>query len=215
MQTQQKENTSEVFTPQKVEPTFFEVLESLSEKEKQVIKRRIGVNGAKETLQSIGNSFSPAITRERVRQIEDAGIKKIGRIVKATELATIQEKAQELIALHEGILVKDKLVNQIIKDLELPAEINHSLIEIIIQSDFEISKSKPKLGVKTHFFLPSFNKKIFDPVHKEALKILKRKKDVMEKDSLYEMINDALKDKFKLNNVLIDATLDVFEDIIK
>lgn len=215
MQTQQQENENKVFIPKKVEFTFFEVLESLSDKEKQVIRRRIGINGTKETLQSIGNSFSPSITRERVRQIEDAGIKKIGRIIKATELSTIQEKAQELIALHEGVLIKDKLVNQIIKDLQLPAEINRSLIEIIIQSDFEINKSKPKLGVKTHFFLPSFNKKIFTPIHKEALKILKRKKDVMEKDALYEMISDTLKDNFKLNNVLIDSTLDVFEDIIK
>jgi RNA polymerase primary sigma factor len=63
--------------PNKIENLFFDVLGSLSDKEKKVIERRIGVNGQKETLQSIGNSFSPAITRERVRQIEDAGIKKI------------------------------------------------------------------------------------------------------------------------------------------
>jgi DNA-directed RNA polymerase sigma subunit (sigma70/sigma32) len=48
------------------------VLQSLSDKERIVIERRIGLHGERETLQNIGNSFKPAITRERVRQIEDA-----------------------------------------------------------------------------------------------------------------------------------------------
>jgi DNA-directed RNA polymerase sigma subunit (sigma70/sigma32) len=55
-----------------IEKSFSDVLSSLSEKERMVIERRIGLNGEKETLQNIGNSFKPAITRERVRQIEDA-----------------------------------------------------------------------------------------------------------------------------------------------
>jgi|GEM_PF-1509132 len=131
--------------PNKIENLFFDVLGSLSDKEKKVIERRIGVNGQKETLQSIGNSFSPAITRERVRQIEDAGIKKIGRIVKATDLIAIQEKAHELIKIHGGLMTKEKLVNSIIKELEISNNINQSIIEVIVQSDYDIHKSKPKL----------------------------------------------------------------------
>jgi DNA-directed RNA polymerase sigma subunit (sigma70/sigma32) len=80
-----------------IETIFQTVLNSLSEKEKNVITRRVGINGEKETLQSIGNSFKPAITRERVRQIEDAGIRKIGRIIKATELTFIQDQAKHFI----------------------------------------------------------------------------------------------------------------------
>jgi len=70
--------------------TFFqEVLGKLSEKEKLVITRRVGIDGNRQTLQEIGESFS--ITRERVRQIEDSGIKKIGRIIKSTKLAQVHK----------------------------------------------------------------------------------------------------------------------------
>jgi hypothetical protein len=35
-----------------------------------------------------------------VRQIEDSGIKKIGRVIKATELVKIQEFAKEILDTH-------------------------------------------------------------------------------------------------------------------
>ena len=57
--------------------SFEEILISLSEKEKNVIERRVWLKWEKETLQSIWNSFSPTITRERVRQIEKKAITKL------------------------------------------------------------------------------------------------------------------------------------------
>jgi hypothetical protein len=53
-------------------------------------------------------------------------------------------------------------------------------LEHIVQSDFEIKKSKQKLGCKIYFFLPHISKTLIEAVHREALKILKKKKDVME-----------------------------------
>lgn len=199
-----------------IESIFQTVLNSLSEKEKNVITRRVGMNGEKETLQSIGNSFKPAITRERVRQIEDAGIRKIGRIIKATELTFIQDQAKHFIGLHGGVMTKDKLINTLIKESNISSDMNHSILEVIIHSDYDIAKSKPKLGVKTYFYLPSLNKKLIDPVHKEAIKILARKKDVVDRKELYAGIAEGLKGKVQgLSPVVIDSVLDVFEDIIK
>lgn len=179
---------TETLTNREILSYFDQVLSSLSEKERNVIERRIGLKGQRETLQSIGNSFSPAITRERVRQIEDAGIKKVGRIIKATELASIQEKAREILALHGGAMTRDKLIGAIIKELSLSQEINSYILEVIVQSDYEILKSKPKLGTRTYFHTPKITKKQVDVVYKEALKTLKKKKDVMEKTELYEGI---------------------------
>jgi DNA-directed RNA polymerase delta subunit len=52
------------------------LISDLREKEREVILRRFGLEGLeKETLQSIGESFG--ICRERVRQIEEAGLAKI------------------------------------------------------------------------------------------------------------------------------------------
>jgi RNA polymerase primary sigma factor len=68
---------------------FQGILASLAEKERSVIVRRIGLVGERETLQEIGDTYG--ITRERVRQIEDVGIKKIGRIMRTSSLMRIQE----------------------------------------------------------------------------------------------------------------------------
>lgn len=199
-----------------IENSFSQVLQSLSEKERIVIERRIGLNGEKETLQNIGNSFKPSITRERVRQIEDAGIKKVGRIIKATELASIQDMAREVLDHHGGVLTKEKLIGALIKELNLSKEINSHILEVIVQSDFEIVKSKPRLGTETYFTLPSISRKSIDAVHKEALKILKRRKDVMERNELYEQISLSIKNEVgSLSNVFIDSSLDIFEDIVK
>lgn len=72
-----------------IDENFLSILSNLTDKEQSVIVRRVGIGGERETLQSIGNTYD--ITRERVRQIEDVGIKKIGRIVRSTPLARIQE----------------------------------------------------------------------------------------------------------------------------
>ena len=194
--------------------SFSEILSSLSEKEKKVIERRVGINWDKETLQSIGNSFSPSITRERVRQIEDSWIKKIGRIIKATLLTEIQTKSKELLDMHGGILSKGKLINLIIKELKLDATINSGVLEVIIQSDYDVKKSKQKLGCEIYFYLPSISKNTIDAVHKEALKILKKKKDVMDKIALYEMISKNF-EKESLSITFIDSVLDLFEDVVK
>ncbi len=206
MQTKEINNSS-------ITGAFKEILQALSEKEKNVIERRIGLHWEKETLQNIWDSFSPNITRERVRQIEDSWIKKIGRVVKATTLVKIQEFAKEILEEHGWLLIKEKLINAIIKWFELEATINASILETIVQSDYDIVKSKPKLGTKTYFYLPRISKKTIDAIYKEALAILKKRKDVMEKASLYEMIKINLKNN-NLKNSFIDAVLDVYEDIV-
>ncbi len=199
-----------------IEKSFSNVLWSLSDKERTVIERRIGLNWLKETLQNIGNSFKPAITRERVRQIEDAGIKKVGRIIKATELAAIQDMARKVLGYHGGILTREKLIGALIKEMSLSKEINSHILEVIIQSDFEIIKSKPRLGTQTYFTLPDVSRKSIDASHREALKILKRKKDVMERTELYNQIAQNVREEvWSLENVFIDSVLDVFDDIVK
>lgn len=201
---------------QKLIDIFKKVLGSLGEKEQNVISRRIWLKWERETLQSIWNSFSPNITRERVRQIEDSWIKKMWRIIKATDLTIIQDKAKEIVDLHSGLIVRDKLINTLIKELNFKIDVNSSVLEIVIQADYDILKSKPKLGARTYFSIPSIWKKEVDSIHIEVLKILKRKNDVMDKENLYNIVKDSLSNNIKqLNIVLIDNVVDIFEDIVK
>ena len=112
------------------------------------------------------------------------------------------------------MLSKAKLVNLIIKELSIDAAINNGVLEVIIQSDYDIKKSKQKLGCEIYFYLPSISKSTIDSVHTEAVKILKKKKDVMDKVALYETIIETLDEK-NMSLTFVDSVLDLFEDIIK
>jgi hypothetical protein len=194
--------------------SFSRILTSLTGKEREVIARRIGLSSARETLQSIGEHYG--ITRERVRQIEDVGIKKIGRIVKMTDLVRIQEVGEKILSLHGGLLSKDALVSATVKTLEIKDLSHLNIIEIILQSDFNIQKSKPQLGSHPYFYFPSLNKKLIHDIHNEAVRILKKRSSIMECEILYEMIKINLSHTYgKINSILIGSIMDVHLDIVK
>lgn len=203
---------NEVLNNKVIVKSFEDILKSLSEKEKNVIERRVWLNWEKETLQNIGNSFSPSITRERVRQIEESWIKKIGRIIKASLLTKIQNVSMNFLKLHWGVMSKDKLINNVIKELNIDSDVNHSILEMIIQSDFEIKKSKQKLWCQIYFYLPSISKSDIDMVYKEAVKILKKKKDVITKDALFEWIKNNSNKWISIT--FIDSSIELFDDIV-
>ncbi len=194
--------------------SFNDILDTISIKEKNVIEKRVWLFSKRETLQNIWNSFNPVITRERVRQIEEAWIKKIWRVVKKTILKNILTVANKYIELSWWIIAKDKIINLIIKELDLDENVNSWIIEILVQSDYNIKKSKQKLWTKIYFFLSYVDKKIVDQVHKEAIRILKKKKDIMKKVSLYELVAESIKTKEKLSLTFIDSVLDLFDDIV-
>lgn len=102
-----------------VQAIFHSILDSLAEKERTVISRRIGLTGERETLQEIGDTYG--ITRERVRQIEDVGIKKIGRIMRSSPLMRIQESGEKMLKLHGGVMTRDRLISAIIADIGFDA----------------------------------------------------------------------------------------------
>ena len=184
--------------------SFEEILISLSEKEKNVIERRVWLKWEKETLQSIWNSFSPTITRERVRQIEESGIRKIWRIIKASILTDIQEKGIEFVKMSWGLASRDSLVNYLIKELNLEKDINKGVLETIVQSDFDILKSKQKLGCKIYFYLSKISRYNVDVIHKE----------VIEKEELFKIVSENLKDLRGISAPLVGSVLELFDDII-
>ncbi len=195
--------------------SFEDILKSLSEREKNVIERRIWLNWERETLQSIWNSLTPSVTRERIRQIEESGIKKMWRMVKWSILANIQKKAIEYLNFHWWIISSERIINNIIKDFKIENNINKYIIETVIESDYDINKSKQKLGCKIYFYLPHIQRNDVDSCHKEIIKILKKKKDVMDKDVLLEQVVKNLKENKNINRVFADSVVDLFADLVE
>ena len=201
-------------TTSQITNSFNAILDSLTDKEKSVIIRRIGFNGEKETLQEIGNAYG--ITRERVRQIEDVGIRKIGRIMRTSELVIIQDSGQKILKMHGGVMTRDRLINAIIADIGLDHTINNSIIDVLLQADYQLQKSKPQLGTNSYFHFPEVSKKIIESIHKEAVKILKKRGDIMETLALYDAIRTNLFAQFgKIESIMIDSVMDIFVDIVK
>ncbi|MFA5886994.1 MAG: sigma factor-like helix-turn-helix DNA-binding protein [Patescibacteria group bacterium] len=83
----------------------------LLDREKDILSRRFGLKGNKgETLEKIGGLHK--LTRERVRQIEAASIKKIKKLDKLTEaVATLKEVVQSLLSEHGGLMRRDYLLD--------------------------------------------------------------------------------------------------------
>ena len=66
------------------------VLDTLSQKEREVIRMRFGLNdGAEPTLAELGEKFS--LTRERIRQIEAAALRKLREPARSGRLSTFVE----------------------------------------------------------------------------------------------------------------------------
>ncbi len=86
----------------------------------------------------------------------------------------------------------------------------------MLQADYNLQRSKPQLGTNTYFHFAEITKKMVEGIHKEGLKILKKKGDIMETTTLYDAIHLALFAQFgNLSHIVIDSTMDIFLDFVK
>ncbi len=83
----------------------------LFERERDVLTRRFGLKGDKgETLEKIGSLHK--LTRERVRQIEAASIKKIKKLEKLQDaVSTLKQTVFDLLEEHGGLIRRDYLLD--------------------------------------------------------------------------------------------------------
>lgn len=83
----------------------------LLDREKDILSRRFGLKGARgETLEKIGGLHK--LTRERVRQIEAASIKKIKKLENLeTYIATLRQAVEKLMLEHGGLIKRDYLLD--------------------------------------------------------------------------------------------------------
>ena len=83
----------------------------LLDREKDILSRRFGLKGDKgETLEKIGSLHK--LTRERVRQIESASIKKIKKLeILGNSIEVLKDTVQSLISEHGGLIRRDYLLD--------------------------------------------------------------------------------------------------------
>lgn len=118
----------------------------LSEKEKDVIKRRFSLNGVeKHTLEQIGKSF--AVTRERVRQIEKNALSKMRRNVFNTSLRHLHEFTINVVEENGGLIREDSLVDSVCKILPSSLKVDKSSLHL----SFVLHEKIECIGNTIHF----------------------------------------------------------------
>ncbi len=136
--------------------------------------------------------------------------------MRSSPLMKIQESGEMILKMHGGVMTRDRLIAAIIADIGFTDTVNENIVDVLLQADFNLQRSKPQLGTRTYYHFPEIQKKQIESIHKETIKVLKKKGDIMENVILYEMIKINLFAQFgKVEPVMIDAVIDIYVDLVK
>jgi len=171
----------------------------LNERERDVLTRRFGLNGKeKETLEGIGSVHK--LTRERIRQIETAAVKKLRQLKRAENyVAGLKRVINQLIEEHGGLMEKEYLLDNLVnfsaggyrgRDGDLSTHKNNLdfLISKLLHDHFE--------EVNSHqYFKPSFKLKHqlldhLEALGAELLEKIKEAKTIFRTDELFDLASN-------------------------
>jgi len=104
------------------------LLSRLSEKERDVVRRRFGLDSdTKQTLEEIGQHYG--ITRERVRQIENLSIKKLKEIQELKEeILTAERVTAQLLGQYGGVMEENFFLENILNYLDTTSVSENALL---------------------------------------------------------------------------------------
>lgn len=177
----------------------------LLDREKDILSRRFGLKGDKgETLEKIGSLHK--LTRERVRQIEAASIKKIKKLENLeSSITVLRDTVKTLMAEHGGLIRRDYLLDILTvicletNEENNPADPNYEVNRQSYRNHFNFLISKLmnddlEIVDNSESFNPSFKTKDESVEHLEELaKDLLDKVDTLKKTMTTEELLDLLK----------------------
>lgn len=186
-----------------------DLFSELMEREKDVLVRRFGLNGDKnETLEKIGSLHK--LTRERVRQIEAASIKKIKKLENLSNyISDLKTAVYKLLEDHGGLIRRDYLLDIL---TVIALELNSTKAEYV-------NDEKMRLSYRNHFnfLISNLMADDFEAINKSdkftsVFKLKNNEVSFFEElaDSVIEKI-DALKKTFSTDELIeMLKKLDVF-----
>lgn len=116
------------------------LLKHLKDRDRYVLESRFGLKDAKKkTLESIGQEYD--ITRERVRQIQDAALKAIRKSETYGEAKEIFTEIEDLIHNFGGVVSEDHLLDTLADDEVIQ---NHIHFHLVVGDKFKKHKENDK-----------------------------------------------------------------------
>lgn len=171
------------------------LLDRLHERERDVLVRRFGLYGQPElTLKDIGEQF--AITRERVRQIESNGLKKLQELMRDKSVSDVVDpvvtSTMHLLEERGGVLAAEELWEIVCQRTELPTTdtVTRDAFEFVIEQLLAdridaLGQTRDRhYGWKLHFVPLDQWQSTVD----EAKALLEEQKKPMEEDHFFKQL---------------------------
>jgi hypothetical protein len=192
-----------------------DLFSELEERERDVLTRRFGLHGEeRETLEEIGRIHN--LTRERIRQIETASIKRLRRLGNLDSyLSGLKNTIIRLLEEHGGLMEKEYLFSNLVNFSLGPSKRDDSGIKHKHHFNFLISKVLPNEFEEikdSELFKDSFKLKYHSLEHLEALALellaeIRQTKKLFMTEELIKLSKElnayrAHQDKFNLASSL-------------
>ncbi|MDD4902440.1 MAG: sigma factor-like helix-turn-helix DNA-binding protein [Patescibacteria group bacterium] len=171
------------------------LLGRLSKKERDIITRRFGLkDGEKETLESVGGLHN--LTRERIRQIENATIKKLREVKELKEeLIDLRELTNQLLVEHGGLAEKEYLFHLLntfspveyqSDDYDVEKNQYDFMLSRLLHDEFEEIKDSDIF--KTSYKLKSESLEHLEALARELVRGITDLKEVIKTDGAIDLI---------------------------
>lgn len=164
-----------------------DIFSYLSEQEVDITKKRFGIYERKHTLEEIGKSYG--VTRERIRQIEGAIVKKIVNLNQKNEkLKELKDSIIKFVKEYGGIVEEYFLIDKFFKELN---ENEKSFVEFLLSKVLieDLEQEKTKDGSKIFYKLKGFASSSLETVINQVVKVLDEVKEPLRIDNILEKLN--------------------------
>jgi ferritin len=173
-----------------------QLFQVLNPKEKKVIMGRYGfdIKSSKRTLESIGEDLS--ITRERVRQIQKAAIKKLQRVIHSNKLHATMEFIEHYIKENDYFVSEENLIKDLSQKIKPEIKNIDSLIVLLADIHNEITKIKKTKKISKAWSIKlKLSQKDINTIIKAGVKILKAEKKALTPIHYLTEVQNELKNQ--------------------
>lgn len=161
----------------------------LTDKEKDVIIKRFSLdNKPRQTLDKIGKHY--AVTRERIRQIENIALGKLRRTVSNTKLRLINRLAKEIITQDGGVMVETEIINRILQNIYTSDKVDGKIIVLSLNCDADLKKVPRTNTSEAFWMLKDLTLGDVRKITEADLVALKKHGDVMTEDQLISAVQN-------------------------
>lgn len=167
-----------------------QLISILNTKEQEVIKRRYGIKRPKETLAAIGNDFS--VTRERIRQIQSYGLRKLQRNVQKTNLIELKNWTIQLLK-ESGDIIPESTYESALRTKYSQYEKNIAELKLAAILFEEIQFEPNKINFAPHFRIKGLKFETIKNLNQIATKILKKVGEPLTPNKILSIIQEELK----------------------